>query len=249
MDRLKGVRLKIERAKKHIGDLDVAIRTFCDSEPYTLRTENVPKISHIALYVDSVKPIPDEISAIIGDTVHNLRSALDHLAWQLVEANGGTPGKDTYFPVCENDLQKGPQQYASAIGKGEIKQIHPEAQKLISRVQPYITRDSTLWHIHELDRIDKHRLVLTVTMQTNAWGVDIIGNTFMFPVGIIGQPLHAGYEVMRLPDTKQGQNLKLGLDITFGQSEIVAGKSVLETLHEMANLVSHLVPKFEPFLS
>ena len=41
-----------------------------------------------------------EWSLILGDLLHNLRSALDHLAWQLVVDGGGTPSQDTNFPVC-----------------------------------------------------------------------------------------------------------------------------------------------------
>ena len=44
-------------------------------------------------------PIPVDLSLVIGDAVHNLRSALDHLAWQLVLANGQTPTTQTAYPA------------------------------------------------------------------------------------------------------------------------------------------------------
>jgi hypothetical protein len=34
-----------------------------------------------------------------NDAVHNLRSALDYLAWQLVEVNGNTPNEKTCFCI------------------------------------------------------------------------------------------------------------------------------------------------------
>src|SRR5271156_1341219 len=98
MDRLIGVRSKIERAKKHVTDLDIAIRSFCESQPYTIATKQKPEIEHTTLCVENVQPVPDSITLIVGDAVHNLRSSLDHLAWQLVDAAGGTPGVHTYFP-------------------------------------------------------------------------------------------------------------------------------------------------------
>ncbi|HXY01035.1 MAG TPA: hypothetical protein VEI54_08950, partial [Candidatus Limnocylindrales bacterium] len=104
---------------------------------------------------------------------------------------------------------------------------------------------------HALDRVDKHRLVLTVTMTTTAWGVDVLGNRFMFPL-IVSGPLIADDELVNVPTrTVKGtgkENFKLGLDITFGQSEIVAGKPVLETLNRMADFASAIIPQFEPFL-
>jgi hypothetical protein len=253
MDRLKGIRLKIERAKKHIIDLDAAIHTFYNSEPYTLDANEKPEISHLALYVSRVKPVPDVIGAIIGDSVHNLRSALDHLMWQLVEAGGGTPDRHTYFPISENDSVKGLQQYNSAIGHGEIGKMPVGAEKVLRAVQPYVTEDSTLWYIHELDRIDKHRFVLTITLNTTAWGIDIRGRPFIFPLALARRPLVDGYEVVRMPistyERTGKHNIKLGLTIAFGESEIVAGEPVLETLNHMADFVSALISEFEPFLS
>ena len=40
--------------------------------------------------MDSVKDAPDEASLIAGEIIQNLRSALDHLAYQLFLRAGGT---------------------------------------------------------------------------------------------------------------------------------------------------------------
>lgn len=37
---------------------------------------------------------------LVGDYVHNVRSALDHVVWQLVIANRGAPGRHTQFPIA-----------------------------------------------------------------------------------------------------------------------------------------------------
>ena len=239
--------LKIEWAKKHISDLDRAIRAFCDSEPYTLGIKEYPDIAHVGLYVVKVQPVPDAIALGIGDAVHNMRSAFDHLAWQLVEAGGGIPNRSTYFPIC-----KTPEQYASAIGQGEIDKMRPGTEKLLRYIQPYESGDDTLWNIHTLDRMDKHRLILTVTMVLNAW---------IFPIqpawevkfdSTFREPLEEGQEIFRTPassyHSEKYKDMKLGLDVTFGQSEVVAGKPVLETLNGMADLADTLIRKFEPFL-
>lgn len=42
---------------------------------------------------------PLKWGVLIGDVVHNLRSALDHLAWQLVLRNGGESSWRTQFPA------------------------------------------------------------------------------------------------------------------------------------------------------
>ena len=54
--------------------------------------------SHRYRAVD-VPDLDDKWALMIGDCVHNLRSALDYLAHELVRANGGTPDDHTQFPV------------------------------------------------------------------------------------------------------------------------------------------------------
>ena len=123
--RSDGIRLKVKRTKKHIGDLDSAMRTFIEGNPYTLAAKPHPvaEIQHATLYVSDVKSVPDDISPIIGDAVHNLRTALDYLMWQLVEAGGGAPDKSVYFPIAETAKQ-----YQSAIGNPEIQKIAHDAR-------------------------------------------------------------------------------------------------------------------------
>ena len=55
--RIERVRLKVERAKKHIRDLDAAIDRFRQDQPYTIGTKphRVPEIKHSTLYIESVK--------------------------------------------------------------------------------------------------------------------------------------------------------------------------------------------------
>ena len=249
IDRIRGILLKTERANKHIADLDTGITAFLDSKPYTLgaKPHPVPQIEHTTLFVASVEPVPDCLAPIVGDAVHNLRSALDHLAWQLVEASGGTPNRDTYFPIC-----KTPQQYASAIGKGEIKRMRSGAEKILSSIQPYATGDDTLRFIHELDRFDKHRLLITVASTMDKWGVDVFkGQTLWFDENRF-LPLVPGYEIVNIPtstyDRQPHQDFKLGVDVAFGTPEIAEGNLVLPTLRKLADAVDGLVRKIETFL-
>jgi hypothetical protein len=248
--RIDGIRLKVERAKKHVFDMDAAIRSFCESKPYTIgaKPHSVPAIQRTTLYIASVKPIPGHIALIIGDAVHNLRSALDHLAWQLVEAGGGTPNPHTYFPIFYGS--DGPHKYASAVGSGEIKKMPVGAEKLINSVQPYLTGDNTLWLINELDRVDKHRLVITVGSLLTAWQVSSGGMIIPFPQN--PRPLVLDDEITNIPtSTYKGQkhdDFDLGIDIAFGEPEVAEGKSVLDTVNKMTDFVDGILPNFEPFL-
>src|SRR5579864_2019217 len=87
-DRLILVRVKVERAKKHLTDLAAEVLalehvTIVSPDPDT-RVAPHPKTF---LWDKDAKRVPSltfDTVAIAGDIVHNLRAALDHLAKQLV---------------------------------------------------------------------------------------------------------------------------------------------------------------------
>ena len=239
-----GARLKLERAKKHIFDFEFQMRKFLDSEPYTIGAKLKPEISHYMLYIASLEPLPETLALIVGDAIHNLRSALDHLTWQLVLAGGGTPNKNTHFPICETLHQ-----YQSAIGQGEIDKIGVGAEKALRLTQPYETGDDALLHIHKFDIADKHRLVITVNSAVNVWGLKQ-QNIWLGPVGF-HEKSEAGDNLFNIPiDTydKERKNIKIGFDIAFGEAEILAGESVLIVLKAMSDVVDKIICNFERFL-
>lgn len=98
---MSGVVAKVVRAYQHLDALDVEIARFVNSGPYTpaVHTDADPNYVRIVL---ECAPIPPGLAMLSGDLAQNLRAALDHLAWQLVIDNGGTPSMDppvTQFPI------------------------------------------------------------------------------------------------------------------------------------------------------
>lgn len=81
----EGARLKVERAEKHIADFNAAFQTFVDSNPYVLTVNGRYGTSYWG--VELVKPLPSDLMLIVGDAVHNLRSALDHCVWDMSAPN------------------------------------------------------------------------------------------------------------------------------------------------------------------
>src|SRR5437879_6743083 len=85
---------------------------------------------------------PPRLSVLLGDCVHNLRSSLDHIVWQLVLANGRSPGKHAQFPI----LDKPPK---GIFSPNDIRGVSEEARALIESVQPYQAgaraREHFLW--------------------------------------------------------------------------------------------------------
>jgi hypothetical protein len=101
---LNGCRAKIARTDMHLTFLHERVESFVDDGgAYQLETQPDSKTGEIAIYGEAFgEPHAHEWGAIIGDVVHDLRSALDHLVWQLTLDNGHTP--PAVIPWNRSDL-------------------------------------------------------------------------------------------------------------------------------------------------
>jgi hypothetical protein len=174
---LTGVDLKLKRAKCHLAHLENTINDRIDSDVYRFELKRDPKSGKHILSAHDVDP---EWSLEIGEILFNLRSALDHLAWQLVLLDGKhEPGDETQFPIRETPFTKKGQLVGARI---QPAISDPQILHLVDEVQPYYGHDLTpqpfytspLWQVNRLNNIDKHRLLLVVLVALDVgqmwWG-------------------------------------------------------------------------------
>jgi hypothetical protein len=86
---------KYQRAQKHMEDFQSAVDLFRDSNRDSVGAKIDEETGDAIYYVKSVPVVPDSISLILGDALHNLRSTLDHLAHAVVR------------PTTEKAIHKG----------------------------------------------------------------------------------------------------------------------------------------------
>jgi hypothetical protein len=177
-----GVMLKIERADAHLADLKDAIESAHNVSGERFTSEIDPESGQQVYRAHGIPAIDPKWSLIIGELLYNLRSALDHLAWQLVLLDGKTPGKKTQFPIfskqrVNEDGEPVPAQLRPPVRNPKILAALDECQPYRGAdgaTVPY--RNSPLWQLHRLNIIDKHRLLLVVVCVLNIdnmyWGGD-----------------------------------------------------------------------------
>ena len=158
---LTGVDLKIKRAKVHFADLEALWRGFLKAHPYEWVRENDPQTGESGLRLKQAQPLPLCVPVLAGDLIHNLRSALDQLVWQLVKANGGEPEENPSahsFTVwdLEAKCQTGFPGGAAGVSKAALK--------FLKGLKPYKGGNDALWAIHYLDIVDKHRMMVTTAV-------------------------------------------------------------------------------------
>lgn len=167
---LTGVFSKLDRADDHLQVIDQLVDDYLRSKPPPVSGTFEARGDGGAFVLNwddvHIAPLPAKLAVVVGDWAHNVRSALDHLAWQLVLANGGTPlagARGTQFPILvpsEGDPPWNPDARKPAIVGG----IDDEALQIVEAVQPNqwpVWFDHPLRALHYLSNTDKHRTLLT----------------------------------------------------------------------------------------
>jgi hypothetical protein len=152
---------RLERASEHIEHLDAEVDAFLDRYPYAFvqKAEADGWQSLHAVVEDS----PPRISTIFGDVVHNLRSALDQLIWQLVIADGGKPTTANAFPIFLDEKAFFARVDSGKPERSPLRGIDPDGaiRAFIQRSQPFnkpSPRDEPLNIVNHLANRDKHRV-------------------------------------------------------------------------------------------
>ena len=97
MPTLESVDAKIDRARSELRLLKADIAAFCEERARLIVREESDDKKELWVYRGDTPKAPIQWSIRAGEFAYNLRSALDHLVWQLVRVNGGNPCKQTEF--------------------------------------------------------------------------------------------------------------------------------------------------------
>lgn len=99
---LAGCYVKLGRAGKHRKELDAALGPALDliRESVVVETTYDVDAKEFHVKVAYAPPMPEGISAIAGDVLHNLRSALDYAAYQAVWKSQGSRWDESQFPIA-----------------------------------------------------------------------------------------------------------------------------------------------------
>lgn len=143
-------RMKLQRAIEFIGEVEYEQEAYRNSDPITAKLVWKPEpVIDVRWAAVGLKP-----GAIIGDSIHNMRTCLDLMASELARLNG-KPDKNVYFPFA-----------ASAESLDEqikAKRFHyagDDCVALLKQFAPYVGGNHLLRGIHDLDMRDKHTALI-----------------------------------------------------------------------------------------
>ena len=169
---LRGVLSKLDRAAYHIGLLDKEIAEFRQEHPITTFVEF--EGGRTFLVKVRVPETPDlRWGVMLGDAIHNLRCALDHAVWELVQRNVRAG-----FKSEPSDAQKRKITYPIAYERGQfygsmaVRFLTTRQVAFVRRYQPYLRpwpQATPLGELAWLSNTDKHRIVHSAHAALETW--------------------------------------------------------------------------------
>lgn len=178
-----GAHLKITRAKEHIQELYTRAQIFSDENPHHIAVDVDPDTGNNVLRIAPAEPFPLILVTILGDALHNLRTALDY-AWctSCIKCTDFTkfPARETRenFEAAINGLKEN--------AREEVKHFLRDSVQLYRGGKCEILLD-----LHNLDIADKHRLLIAhrqFTFIDGITAVDERGETFNIPQWLVVPP-------------------------------------------------------------
>jgi hypothetical protein len=169
---------KLRWAKHHFEILRPQIESFEQRDSHTFSYEVDPQEGQYTFYVHGLEPVDPDWGLIIGDCLHNARTALDYLMVRLEAWVTGTDPADLHtigFPIIED-----PQDFASKVGKLKKDPALGPYITRIEELQPFNNGHPAIWgtvrygdtqttklrllpgalqRLSILDNLDKHRVV------------------------------------------------------------------------------------------
>jgi hypothetical protein len=192
---LPGPRAKLDWAVKHLETLDREREALLETEPFFVASEfDQDAGCHVLSFRVRKDPWFLRLGLMVGDVIHNARSALDQAVWLVACRSNPIEmlwrqdvGRKIAFPVLSEE---------KAFPRHKVMPfISDDAKAVLGSLQPYKGGDTPV-AIERLDRlwnIDKHRVIHSSMAQ-----LDISGVTFR-PGAIHMEDLIEGPETTHYP--------------------------------------------------
>lgn len=233
--------LKIERAEKHVVDLEQRITQA--SNAYSATQTFDPKSGQQILhYKTDDRTVKRDLALILGDALHNFRCALD-IAWIAI--------LELRFPDAVNSHNKftifnDATHLEGTLKSRKIDPGTPLFEFLVGYVKPYrCGGNAELVALHDLDINDKHFALIPTLSVARIQGVkfkDGRGRGGETSIMQFGAPLRSQFDV---PLGYKAESYgKVILGVSFGQGTPLENTEVLPTLVGIRNIVFEIVSMF-----
>jgi hypothetical protein len=230
---------KFDHAERHRQRLVKLCDQYRGDNPFQVKPEPTTQPDKTAFRLHVTQQPPLEIPLIVGDLMHNLRSAFDSLFLELVTRAYGQPLSADEERACQFPISRNPDEFDEFFTKHKVRnRITPPAvrDKMLRPVQPFYYPEmaqrygggsasnpdyeaayqhSALGELSTMSNIDKHRRLTLAAWWPNLvyWGSNGESNRRWLPGdGTIKDGSIIGYIV---GTDEQGSDLMYDFNLTL----------------------------------
>jgi hypothetical protein len=164
-----GYRLKLRRAKEHLDTIDNEVRVLLEKHHQAVPFDPEPEDQWTVFRHGTIEPPDPRWGTILGDFIHNARSALDNLVCAMILHNDPNARLEhAYFPAYDgwkkwqSEIIK---RDRGAEGLAPTDGVTPDVLAAIEESQPYhiksaaLRRRAPLLRLQTASNLDKHQAI------------------------------------------------------------------------------------------
>jgi hypothetical protein len=245
-------RLKIERAVHHIHDFNAKAAEFLSKKPFETVVRSQPTGAEDTICIQAKEAIPDEFALIIGDAVHNLRTALDLAIFGIIGTRAKNP-ESVQFPFGKNVYS-----FKNAFTQRQIDIAGENVRRAVCDLKPYDGGNEPLYGVHRLDIQDKHKLIFTFGKVVQMIGDDVrklhpalshwygpgpiefvdVKSGVLFRINYEG---NTGKFIRTTGEVEKKTEFQPPFSICFAQDQPFGGSLVVPALRDMTREIEHAI--------
>jgi hypothetical protein len=238
-----GAVLKLQRAEEHLAHLDFLIFRFLRAQPYLIEQKIDFDSGKYGFYISMQKLLPREISAVLGDAIHNFRSALDLAVCAITFAKIGRFDKNTYFPASGSK-----DDWPKMVIK-RTKLAGDEAMQVCREQNAYPGGNDAIRGLHEADIIDKHQ-ALIVTLGIGDFNYTLLPTGPENRIFVETRIQYLGLEPCFVPSPEGREfehpfQIGLAVQVVFPEGTALAGKPVIAAITQIGREVRRILDEIQ----
>jgi hypothetical protein len=243
---------KIQRARKHITDIhELGLAFGRHPDCYAAWIDNHAESGQNFFCIDIREDLfpADEIALTAGDALHNLRSALDLMFYQVALKCSGIPTRWNTFPIRDTREALIDHWLNSALKQ---RQVTAELGAfIVDTIKPYKTGNHSIWALHQMNISDKHEFFVPALKFVAIVNVSLEDDKGR-AVGRTGYAMNESCRI-RLEDA-DGRKVTIKnkghatLAVMFGPDTLFENQPIPMTLAGISEEITRTIEAFEMFL-
>lgn len=242
-------KLKANWATIRCEDTQRFVENFLSDKPYNAALDQLED-GDLRVSVGLTKPMPANISLLVGEVVHAQRTALDYLWMGLVRSVDPDNRKSTFpFKESEKVLRD---QIRKDVGNhknySEIEELVMKEIKAYTKREMRSDLGNALYEMKELDNWDKHNLIVTSLAVTHVRDIQICA-TGLHNLRVQETTAKGGrFSPVRLSGFKDARitnDPEVVIQMIVGEHREVPGGPLLPLLTTFSKAIAEVIQLFE----